>query len=92
MQSYSPENETFRHFLVSKLDDAFYKEELKLRKAFRYPPLIHLVKLSFKSRSPKKGEKKAKVLVAEGEAEARIKVAQAEAEAIKKITESIATS
>ena len=53
IQTCMPENMTIQ--LAAKQDyESFYKEEIKVRKLFRYPPVRSMVKLSFSGKDPAK--------------------------------------
>ncbi|MFH1366660.1 MAG: primosomal protein N' [Patescibacteria group bacterium] len=50
IQTYNPENPALKFF--PGRFDAFFREELKTRKEFKYPPFVRLIKLSSQNPSP----------------------------------------
>jgi primosomal protein N' (replication factor Y) len=49
IQTYNPDNPSLRYF--PNRFDAFFREELKTRKEFKYPPFAKLIKLTNQSPS-----------------------------------------
>lgn len=63
IQTYHPENSTIKY--AAKNDfESFYKEEIKNRKMFSYPPFSKIIKLTYRHKNPKKAEEEAKILYA----------------------------
>lgn len=58
LQSAIPENSTIQH-AASQDFEAFYKEEIEIRKAFNYPPFAKLAKIRFSGKDQERTLKKA---------------------------------
>ncbi|CAM0117119.1 primosomal protein N' [Rhabdochlamydiaceae symbiont of Dictyostelium giganteum] len=59
LQTNLPSHPLFEH-AVKQDYEAFYQEEIKIRKTFKYPPFCHLIKLVFTGEDEKLTEKYAK--------------------------------
>ena len=60
-QTYSPDHYAIKYALKNDYEN-FYKEELKLRKLFNYPPFSQIIKLTFSHKNKQIAEQEAKRL------------------------------
>ncbi|OWK26985.1 MAG: hypothetical protein US76_02040 [Parcubacteria group bacterium GW2011_GWA2_38_13b] len=60
-QTYSPDHYAIKYALQNDYEN-FYKEELKLRKLFNYPPFSQIIKLAFSHKNKQVAEQEAKRL------------------------------
>jgi len=61
IQTYNPKNTAIKNAL-DKNWKKFYDEEIKIRRAFNYPPFSQIIKLNFEHKDPQKAEQEAKIL------------------------------
>jgi len=62
IQTYKPDNFTIKTALANDFKK-FYDEEIKIRKAFNYPPFSQIIKLSFEHKDPITTKNEAKILM-----------------------------
>jgi len=62
IQTYKPDNFTIKTALANDFKK-FYDEEIKIRKAFNYPPFSQIIKLSFEHKDPITAKNQAKILM-----------------------------
>ena len=58
IQTYNPNLSIFRYFQEGKSKD-FFKEELRQRKAFGYPPFSEIIRLTFSHKNSQKAQREA---------------------------------
>ncbi len=61
VQTYHPENEII-HWALEKNYEKFYQYEIKQRRALKYPPFTHIIKLLFQNYDKELTEKEAKTV------------------------------
>jgi len=62
IQTYKPDNFAIKTVLANDFKK-FYDEEIKIRKAFNYPPFSQIIKLSFEHKDPITAKNQAKILM-----------------------------